>query len=248
MASFENKIVVVTGSTRGIGLGLAHAFAAEKATVVVCGTKQDACDAVASMLRETYGVVASGQAVNVASADAVNEAFKSILSVYGRVDVLVNNAGITRDNLLIRMSDDEWTQVLRTNLDSAFYTTRAVIRPMMKQRSGRIINMASVVGIMGNQGQANYAASKAGLIGFSKSVAKEYGSKGITCNVVAPGFIQTDMTDVLPKDYLDAIIAQLPLKRLGRVSDVAEAVLFLASDAATYITGQTLSVDGGMVM
>ena len=248
MANFEDKIVVVTGATRGIGLGLAEAFAAQKATVVVCGTKQETCDAVAQTLRETYGIVASGQAVNVASSEAVQEAFKSILTQYGRIDVLVNNAGITRDNLLIRMSDEEWAQVLRTNLDSAFYTTKAVIRPMMKQKSGRIINISSVVGIMGNQGQANYAASKAGLIGFSKSVAKEYGSKGITCNVVAPGFIQTEMTDVLPKEYLETIIAQLPLKRLGRVSDVADAVLFLASDAAAYITGQTLSVDGGMVM
>jgi 3-oxoacyl-[acyl-carrier protein] reductase len=248
MANFENKIVVITGSTRGIGLGLAEAFAAQKATVVVCGTKQDVCDAVAQTLRDTHGIVASGQAVNVASPEAVQEAFKAILAQHGRIDVLVNNAGITRDNLMIRMSDDEWTQVLRTNLDSAFYTTRAVIRPMMKQKSGRIINISSVVGLMGNQGQANYAASKAGLIGFSKSVAKEYGSKGITCNVVAPGFIQTEMTDVLPKDYLEGIIAQLPLKRLGSVADVAEAVLFLASDAATYITGQTLSVDGGMVM
>ena len=248
MANFENKIVVITGSTRGIGLGLAEAFAAQKATVVVCGTKQDVCDAVAQTLRDTHGIVASGQAVNVASPEAVQEAFKAILAQHGRIDVLVNNAGITRDNLMIRMSDDEWTQVLRTNLDSAFYTTRAVIRPMMKQKSGRIINISSVVGLMGNQGQANYAASKAGLIGFSKSVAKEYGSKGITCNVVAPGFIQTEMTDVLPKDYLEGIISQLPLKRLGSVADVAEAVLFLASDAATYITGQTLSVDGGMVM
>lgn len=248
MANFENKIVVITGSTRGIGLGLAEAFAAQKATVVVCGTKQDVCDAVAQTLRDTHGIVASGQAVNVASPEAVQEAFKAILAQHGRIDVLVNNAGITRDNLMIRMSDDEWTQVLRTNLDSAFYTTRAVIRPMMKQKSGRIINISSVVGLMGNQGQANYAASKAGLIGFSKSVAKEYGSKGITCNVVAPGFIQTEMTDVLPKDYLEGIIAQLPLKRLGSVADVAAAVLFLASDAATYITGQTLSVDGGMVM
>jgi len=248
MANFENKIVVITGSTRGIGLGLAHAFAAQKATVVVCGTKQDTCDAVAAMLRETYGVVASGQAVNVASAEAVNDAFKAVLAVYGRVDVLVNNAGITRDNLLIRMSDEEWDQVLRTNLDSAFYTTRAVIRPMMKQKSGRIINMASVVGIMGNQGQANYAASKAGLIGFSKSVAKEYGAKGITCNVVAPGFIQTDMIESLPKEYMDTIIGQTPLKRLGSVADIAGAVLFLASESASYVTGQVLSVDGGMAM
>jgi 3-oxoacyl-[acyl-carrier protein] reductase len=248
MSKFENKIVVITGSTRGIGLGIAHAFAAEKATVVVCGTKQDACDAVAETLRTTYGIASSGQAVNVSSADAVNDAFKAVLAKYGRVDVLVNNAGITRDNLLIRMSDDEWTDVLRTNLDSVFYTTRAVIRSMMKQKSGRIINISSVSGLMGNQGQANYAASKAGLVGFSKTIAKEYGSKGVTCNVVAPGFIQTEMIDALPKDYLDNIMSQTPLKRLGDVADIAGAVLFLSSESAAYVTGQVLAVDGGMSM
>jgi 3-oxoacyl-[acyl-carrier protein] reductase len=248
MSSFENKVVVITGSTRGIGLGVAQAFAAQKAIVVVCGTKQTTCDDVATSLRVTYGIVSSGQAMDVSFSEAVNEAFKAILAIYGRIDVLVNNAGITRDNLLIRMSDEEWSQVLRTNLDSAFYTTKAAIRPMMKQKFGRIINMASVVGIMGNQGQSNYAASKAGLIGFSKSIAKEYGSKGITCNVVAPGFIQTEMIEALPKDYLDNIMGQTPLKRLGDVSDIAGAVLFLASGSAAYVTGQVLAVDGGMSM
>lgn len=245
---FKDKVVVVTGGSRGIGRQIADSFASKGATVVVCATQQSRCDQVASELTAQYGSVALGIQVNVASADEVNEMVKTVVAQFGKIDVLVNNAGITRDNLLLRMSPEDWDAVLSTNLTSIYNTTKAVIRPMLKQKYGRIINMSSVVGVMGNPGQANYAASKAGMIGFSKSIAKEVGAKGITCNVIAPGFVDTDMIESLPKEYLDNIMAQIPQKRLGSSQDVANAVLFLASDLASYITGQVLNVDGGMLM
>jgi 3-oxoacyl-[acyl-carrier protein] reductase len=173
---------------------------------------------------------------------------KTVVEHFGRVDILVNNAGITRDNVLLRLSDEDWQTVLNVDLNSIFYTTKAVLRPMMKQKYGRIVNMSSVVGIMGNSGQSNYAAAKAGMIGFSKSVAKEYGGKGITCNVVAPGFIDTDMVASLPKEYVDHIIQGIPQQRLGSSRDVANLALFLASDLSAYVTGEVVRVDGGMRM
>ena len=246
--NFKDKVVVVTGGTRGIGLQVSEAFAEHCATVVVCATRQDKCDEVAAELSQKYNVTVRGMQLNVASYEDVEAAIKTIVADYGRIDVMVNNAGITRDNLLLRMSQDDWNAVITTNLTSVFNTTKAVLRPMLKQKYGRIINMSSVVGVMGNPGQTNYAASKAGIIGFSKSTAKEVGVKGITCNVIAPGFIETDMTDALPKDYLDNIMGQIPLRRLGASRDVANAVLFLASDLSAYITGQVVHVDGGLLM
>ena len=246
--NFKGKVVVVTGGSRGIGFQIADAFAACGATVVVCATQQARCDQVAAELSEKYGVVTRGVQVNVAVFEEVETMVKSVVAELGRIDVMVNNAGITKDNLLLRMSQDDWNDVITTNLTSIFNTTKAVIRPMLKQKYGRIIKMSSVVGVMGNPGQTNYAASKAGMIGFSKSIAKEVGAKGITCNVIAPGFIETDMIESLPKDYLDNIMGQIPLKRLGSSVDVANAVLFFASDLASYITGQVLNVDGGLLM
>lgn len=245
---FKGKVSVVTGGSRGIGRQIAEALAAAGATVVVCATQQNRCDEVAAHLAATYGVPALGIQVDVASTAAVDEMVKTVIATYGRMDILVNNAGITRDNLLLRMSEEDWDAVLATNLKSIYNTTKAAIRPMLKQKYGRIINISSVVGVMGNPGQANYAASKAGMIGFSKSIAKEVGAKGITCNVIAPGFVDTEMIESLPKEYLDNIMGQIPQKRLGSSQDVANAMLFLASDLSSYITGQVLNVDGGMLM
>lgn len=244
----KGSVVLVTGATRGIGYAVAEAFAAAQAKVVICATKQETCDAVAQQLQQQYQTETMGIACDVSKFVSVQTVVDAVITRFQRIDVLVNNAGITRDNLLIRMSEEEWQQVLNVNLNSVFYMTKAVIRGMMKQKSGRIINMASVVGVIGNAGQANYAASKAGIIGFTKSVAKEYGGKGVLCNAIAPGFIETDMTETLPKEYLNNIIAQVPLKKLGTVKHVADAALFLASESAAYITGQVLHVDGGMVI
>ncbi|NDC82564.1 3-oxoacyl-ACP reductase FabG [bacterium] len=245
---FKGKVVVVTGASRGIGYHIADSFASCGATVVVCATQQLRCDQVADELAKKYGVSGKGIQVNVANFSETETMIKTVIELFGRLDILVNNAGITRDNLLLRMSETDWDAVLDTNLKSVFNTTKAAIRPMLKQKYGRIVNISSVVGQMGNPGQANYAASKAGMIGFSQSIAKEVGAKGITCNVVAPGFIDTDMIESLPKEYLDNIMSQIPLKRLGSTQDIANATLFLASDLASYITGQVLTVDGGMLM
>ncbi|NBV41589.1 3-oxoacyl-[acyl-carrier-protein] reductase [bacterium] len=246
--NLSGKIAIVTGGTRGIGFQVAETFAAHGANVVVCATQQAKCDLIAQQLAEKYKVETLGVQVNVGVQADVDAMVKATLDRFGRVDIMVNNAGITRDNLLLRMNAEEWDSVLRTNLDSVFYCTKAVYRPMLKQKYGRIINISSVVGVMGNQGQANYAASKAGMIGFAKSIAKELGAKGVTCNVVAPGFIETEMTESLPKDYLDNIMALVPLKRLGTSQEVADLVLFLASDMSSYITGQVIAIDGGMTM
>ena len=238
------KTAFVTGSTRGIGHAIARALHAAGARVAVVGRDQARAEAVAAELGER----AAGVACDVAQADQVEAAIAAAERALGPIDILVNNAGLTRDNILLRLTDADWNAVLDANLKGAFHTTRAVIKGMMKRRAGRIVNITSIVGLTGNKGQANYAASKAGLIGFTKSVAKEYASRGILANCVAPGFIETDMTAALPYEARATLLQDIALGRLGRPEDVAGAVLFLASDLAGYITGQVLVVDGGMVI
>jgi 3-oxoacyl-[acyl-carrier protein] reductase len=235
---------LVTGSTRGIGHAIAARLSQAGARVAVVGRDATQADGIASAL----GGGARGYACDVANTESVAAMVASVENDFGGVDILVNNAGITRDNILVRMKDDEWDAVLGTNLRGAFATIRAVSRGMMKRRWGRIINISSVVGLMGNKGQANYSASKAGLIGLTKSVAREYASRNILVNVVAPGFIETDMTAALSAEAHDSLSKQIPLERLGSVLEVANAVLFLCSDLSAYVTGQVLVVDGGMVM
>ena len=247
MPTLNHQIAVVTGAGRGIGRAIALKFAAEGADVVCVSRTVENSDKVAAEVR-ALGRQAWAFAVDVADSDAVNTAAESILKATGKVDVLVNNAGVTRDGLLMRMSDQDWDAVLDTNLKGAFLFTKAFTRAFLKQRSGRILNIASVIGLIGNAGQANYAASKAGLIGFTKSVAKELASRGITVNAIAPGFIETDMTTVLKPEMKQALLAQIPLASFGQAEDIAHAALFLASNEARYITGQVLSVDGGLVM
>ena len=239
-----SKTAFVTGSTRGIGLAIAKSLYAAGARVAVVGRDLERARSVALSLGEH----ATGVACDVAQAAQVEDAVATAEKALGPIDILVNNAGLTRDNILLRLSEADWDAVLDANLKGAFHTTRAVIKGMMKRRAGRIINISSIVGLTGNKGQANYAASKAGLIGFTKSVAKEYASRGVLVNCVAPGFIETDMTAALPADARDALLGQIALGRLGKPADVAHAVLFLASDFAGYITGQVLVVDGGMVV
>ena len=234
------KTAFVTGSTRGIGRAVAGALHQAGARVAIVGRDQARADAVAAELGER----ACGVGCNVADAAQVEAAIAAVEKALGPVDILVNNAGITRDNLLLRMTEAEWNEVLEANLTGAFHTTKAVLKGMMKRRAGRIINVTSIIGLTGNKGQANYAASKAGLIGFTKSVAKEYGSRGILVNAIAPGFIETDMTAGLPEDLRKAMLAGIALGRLGKPEDVAGAVLFLASELSGYITGQVLVVDG----
>ncbi|MHB1222562.1 MAG: 3-oxoacyl-[acyl-carrier-protein] reductase [Gemmatimonadaceae bacterium] len=240
----SSRVAVVTGSTRGIGRAIAGSLAAAGATVAVVG--RDLARATAAA--EALGGTARGFACDVSDVAQAARLVTDVEAAFGRVDILVNNAGLTRDNLLVRMKDDDWDAVLDANLRGAFVTTRTAARGMMKRRWGRIINIASVVGITGNKGQANYAASKAGLIGFTKSVAKELGSRNVLANVVAPGLVETDMTAAMPAEARAAMSQQIPLDRIGEPGDVAGAVLFLASDLASYITGQVLVVDGGMVM
>jgi len=247
MDQLENQIAVVTGAGLGIGRAIALKFAAEGADIACVSRTQENSEKVAAEIRAT-GRRAWAHAVDVADAAAVNAAAEKILAECGRVDILVNNAGVTRDNLLMRMSDAEWDAVLNTNLKGAFLVTKAFSRALIKQRSGRIINVASVIGLIGNAGQSNYAASKAGLIGFTKSVARELASRGITVNVLAPGFIETDMTAVLKEELRAGVLKQIPLGSFGQPDDIASAAVFLASPAARYITGQVLAVDGGMVM
>lgn len=237
------KVAMVTGSTRGIGRGIAEALHAAGASVAVLGrSAEQAADAAAAL-----GERARGFACDVTQPESIRAAVTAIEASLGPVDILVNNAGVTRDNLLVRLSELEWDEVLSANLRGAFVATQAVLKGMMKRRAGRIINITSVVGITGNKGQANYAASKAGLIGFTKSVAKEYAGRGILANCIAPGYIVTDMTAALPEAAQAALLEAIPLGRLGSPADIAGAVLFLASDLGSYVTGQVLVVDGGMI-
>jgi 3-oxoacyl-[acyl-carrier protein] reductase len=240
----SGKTAFVTGSTRGIGRAIAGALHQAGASVAIVGRELERARAVAGELGErTLGV-----ACDVARADQVEAALAETEKTLGPIGILVNNAGLTRDNILLRLTDADWDTVLSANLKGAFYTTRAAIKGMMKRRSGRIINVTSIVGLIGNKGQANYAASKAGLVGFTKSVAKEYASRGVLANCIAPGFIESDMTGALPDEARATLLEDIALGRLGRPEDVAGAALFLASDLASYITGQVLVVDGGMVI
>lgn len=247
MNSLANQVAVVTGAGRGIGRAIALKFAAAGADVVCVSRTVENSEKVAGEIR-ALGRKAWAFAVDVADSKAVAAAGEKILAEAGRVDILVNNAGITRDGLLMRMSDEDWDVVLNTNLKGAFSFTKAFTRSLLKQRSGRIINVASVIGLIGNAGQCNYAASKAALFGFTKSVAREFGSRGITANAIAPGFIETDMTAVLDEKLKTALLEKIPLNSLGKAEDIAEAALYLAGPGGRYVTGQVLTVDGGMVM
>ena len=247
MSLLENKTAIITGATRGIGRGIAVEFAKQGANVAFTyNSSVDAANALEKELTD-LGVKAKGYQSNAAEFDKAQELAKEVLSEFGSIDVLINNAGITKDNLLMRISEDDFDKVIEVNLKSVFNLTKAVIRPMMKQRKGSIINMSSVVGLKGNAGQANYAASKAGIVGFSKSVALELGSRNVRSNVIAPGFIETEMTAKLDEAIVQGWRDNIPLKRGGTPEDIANACVFLASDMSSYITGQTLSVDGGML-
>ena len=247
MKLLENKTAIITGATRGIGRGIAVEFAKQGANVAFTySSSVDAANALETELN-AIGIKAKGYQSNAAEFDTAQELAKEILKEFGSIDILVNNAGITKDNLLMRISEDDFDKVIDVNLKSVFNMTKAVIRPMMKQRSGSIINMSSVVGLKGNAGQSNYAASKSGILGFSKSVALELGSRNIRSNVIAPGFIETEMTGKLDEATVQTWRDAIPLKRGGTPEDIANACVFLASDMSSYITGQTLSVDGGML-
>ena len=253
MANLKGKVAIVTGAARGIGAEIAKKLASCGADVAVCDLKTEWCEETVKAL-EALGVRALGLGVNVAVTAEVDACVKEVIEKLGRVDIMVNNAGITKDGLLMRMSDEDWDAVLNVNLKGTFLFTRAVTRPMMKnkaadgsQAGGAIINIASVVGIMGNAGQANYTASKGGVIALTKTTAKELGSRNIRCNAVAPGFIQSKMTDVLPDDVKKNYMDMIPLKRFGTAEDIAKAVVWLASDDAAYVTGQIISVNGGML-
>jgi 3-oxoacyl-[acyl-carrier protein] reductase len=247
MSQLASQIAVVTGAGRGIGRAIALKFANEGANVVVVSRTAENSEKVAAETR-ALGRKAWAHTVDVADAAAVSAAAEKILAEAGKVDILVNNAGVTRDGLVMRMSDADWDTVLNTNLKGAFLFTKAFSRAFAKQRSGRIINISSVIGLIGNPGQCNYAASKAGLIGFTQSVAREFASRGITANCIAPGFIETDMTSELNEELKAAILKQIPMGKFGAADDIANAALFLASASAGYVTGQVLTVDGGMVM
>jgi len=245
--SLQGQVALVTGASRGIGQGIALELGKQGAIVVGTATTEKGAQAISEYLAAA-GVKGTGLALNVNDNAQLDLVLDTIRKQFGEILILVNNAGITRDNLLARMTDEEWDDIMSTNLKSVFRTSRAVMRGMMKARQGRIINISSVVGSMGNAGQANYAASKAGMEGFSKSLAREIGSRNITVNCVAPGFIATDMTDALPQEQRDMLVQNVPLKRLGQVADIAAAVAFLAGPGAAYITGTTLHVNGGMYM
>ncbi|MFP5074229.1 3-oxoacyl-ACP reductase FabG [Neisseria sp. WLZKY-1] len=241
----SGKVALVTGASRGIGAAIADTLAAAGAKVIGTATSDSGAAAIGNRLAQWGG---AGRVLDSAAPDTIENLIGEIEKEFGKLDILVNNAGITRDNLLMRMKEEEWDDIMQVNLKSVFRASKAVLRGMMKQRGGRIISITSVVGAMGNAGQANYAAAKAGLIGFSKSLAREVGSRGITVNCVAPGFINTDMTRALPEETRKMFEAQTSLGRFGDAQDIADAVLFLASDQAKYITGQTLHVNGGMLM
>ncbi|SEO52495.1 3-oxoacyl-ACP reductase FabG [Aquisalimonas asiatica] len=243
----EARIALVTGASRGIGRAIAESLAAAGHTVIGTATSDKGADAISAYLQEA-GATGTGMVLNVTSPESVNEVLAAITKDHGTPTIVVNNAGITRDNLMMRMKDDEWDDIIDTNLSSVYRVSKACLRGMMKARWGRIINVSSVVGSMGNAGQANYAAAKAGIQGFTRSLAREVGARGITVNAVAPGFIDTDMTRALADEQRDDLTKQIPLGTLGRPEHIASSVAFLASDAAEYITGQTLHVNGGMYM
>ncbi|MEX0321263.1 MAG: 3-oxoacyl-ACP reductase FabG [Puniceicoccaceae bacterium] len=245
--TFNEKKALVTGAGRGIGKAIAEELARQGVHVICVSQNPASCGAAAEAIQAAGGS-AEAKAVDVSDSEAVQAAASELVKEHGAIDILVNNAGITRDTLLMRMKDEEWDAVIKTNLNSCFYWSRALIQSMGRKRWGRIINISSVIGQMGNAGQANYAAAKAGIFGLTKSLAREFAKRNITVNAVAPGFIQTDMTDVLSEDVTNAILQQIPLKRLGDVADISNMVAFLASEEAGYITGQTFTVDGGMVM
>jgi 3-oxoacyl-[acyl-carrier protein] reductase len=245
--NLNSEIALVTGASRGIGHAIALELGALGATVIGTATSQAGADAISATFGKS-GIKGAGMVLNVTLADSVQNAVSLIQEKYGTISILVNNAGITRDNLLMRMKDEEWDEIIQTNLTSIYRLSKVCLRGMTKARKGRIINISSVVGVTGNPGQVNYAAAKAGIIGFSKSLAREIGSRNITVNVVAPGFIETDMTRELSAEQRQALEQQIPLQRLGSVQDIAKAVAFLASPDAGYITGETLHVNGGMYM
>jgi len=244
---FKDEVVLVTGSTRGIGLGVAQAFAAKGACVIIMGRNETQAREVAVKIK-TQGHCADGFGCDVTNGSQVQETVNKILDIHKRIDILVNNAGITRDNLLLRLDENDWDQVIKVNLKGTFNVTKVVAKAMLKAKKGKIISIASVIGMTGNIGQANYAASKAGIIAFSKSVAKEFAYRNITVNVVAPGYIRTDMTAKISEAVQAKVLEHIPLARFGEVADVAGVCLFLASPAANYITGQTIVVDGGLTV
>lgn len=243
----KDKISFITGGARGIGFAIAKKFAKEGSNIAICDVNEEALEKASSEIRSSGREVLTGK-IDVTKADDVQSFVQKILDKFGRIDILINNAGITRDGLLVRMSEADWDAVLGVNLKGAFNCSKAVAKPMMKQRSGRIVNIASIIGITGNAGQANYAASKGGIIAFTKSVAKELASRGINVNAIAPGFIQTDMTSKLSEELKEGLLKLIPLGSLGTADDVAEAALFFSCEESAYITGQVLKVDGGMVM
>jgi len=243
MFSLEGKVALVTGASRGIGKAIATQLKELGAVVIGTATSEHGAEKISEYLGQGNGLV-----LNVTNDDSIKALFETIKDNHGVVDILVNNAGITRDNLIMRMKDDEWNDIIETNLSSVFKISKTVLRPMMKKRVGRIINIGSVVGSMGNAGQVNYATAKAGLLGFTKSLAREVASRGITVNTVAPGFIDTDMTQTLTDEQKEGIFSQVPANRLGKPEEIANTVAFLASDSAAYITGETIHVNGGMYM
>jgi 3-oxoacyl-[acyl-carrier protein] reductase len=241
----DGKIVIVTGASRGIGNAIALTLGGAGATVIGTATSIEGADKISKIFSEN-DILGKGIKLNVTDNDQITSVLKSVADNYGAVDVLINNAGITRDNILMRMKEEEWVDIINTNLSSVYRMSKAVLRGMIKKKSGRIISITSVVGAMGNAGQSNYAASKAGIMGFTKSLAREVGIRGVTVNAIAPGFIKTDMTDSLSDDQKENLSKQIPMGRLGTADEVAQAVLFLASNGGSYITGQTLHVNGGM--
>ncbi|CAB5505431.1 3-oxoacyl-[acyl-carrier protein] reductase (EC 1.1.1.100) [uncultured Gammaproteobacteria bacterium] len=245
MSDLTGKIVLVTGASRGIGQAIALSLGGAGASVIGTATSDKGADAISSMFKNS-GITGVGMTLNVTNNEQITEVMKNITDTYSAVDILVNNAGITRDNLLMRMKEDEWDDIMNTNLASVYKMSKAVLRGMMKKKAGRIISISSVVGSTGNAGQTNYAAAKAGVMGFTKSLAREVGLRGITVNAVAPGFIKTDMTDALPEEQKEALSKQIPMGRLGTADEIAGAVLFLASEGGAYVTAQTIHVNGGM--
>lgn len=241
----NGKLVLVTGASRGIGQAIAMTLGEAGATIIGTATSEEGADNISKIFSDN-SILGKGMKLNVTDNDQITELLKAVSDEFGTVDILVNNAGITRDNILVRMKEEEWDDIINTNLSSVYRMSKAVLRGMIKKRSGRIISITSVVGAMGNAGQSNYAAAKAGIMGFTKSLAREVGVRGITVNAIAPGFIETDMTNSLPEDQKTALASQIPMGRLGTVDEIAQAVMFLASDSGSYITAQTLHVNGGM--